>query len=46
MGISYYFKVIYKKGKDNVVADALAKKQEDSEALICVVSILQVDWVK
>jgi hypothetical protein len=25
----YYYKIIYKKGKDNVVADALSQKYED-----------------
>ena len=34
-----------KKGKHNVVADALSRKDEDVEALLCVISIIQPDWV-
>ena len=34
-----------KKGKLNVVADALSRKDEDVEALLCVISIIQLDWM-
>jgi hypothetical protein len=44
--LGYYFSIIYKKVKENVVADALSRKEEDIEALLCVIYILQVYWVK
>ena len=31
------------KGKQNVVADALSRKDEDVEALLCAISIIQPD---
>ena len=40
----YEFEIIYKKGK-NMVADALPRKDEDVEALLCAISILQPDWI-
>ena len=39
------FEIIYKKGKQNVVADALSRKYDDVEALLYVVSIIQPDWI-
>ena len=36
---------IEKKGKQNVVADALSRKGEDVEALFCAISIIQPDWI-
>ena len=43
--LGYDFEIIYKKGKQNVVANALSRKDEDVEALICVISIIQPDWI-
>ena len=39
------FEIIYKKGKQNVVVDALSRKDEDVEALLYVISIIQPDWI-
>ena len=39
--LRYEFEIIYKKGKQNVVANALSRKDEDVEALLCTISILQ-----
>ena len=41
----YDFEIIYKKGKKNVVANALSRKYEDVEALLYVISIIQLDWI-
>ena len=34
-----------KKGKKNVIADALSRKDEDVEALLCAISIIQLDLI-
>ena len=34
-----------KKGKLNVVADPLSRKDEEVEALLCAISIIQPDWI-
>ena len=43
--LGYDLKIIYKKGKQNVVADALLRKDEDVESLLYVIPILQLEWV-
>jgi len=43
--LGYNFEIIYKKGKQNFVANALSRNDEDVEALFCVVSIIQPDWI-
>ena len=35
----------YEKGKQNVVANALSRKDEDVEAFFCSMSIIQSDWI-
>ena len=43
--LDYDFEIIYKKGKQNVVANALSSKDEDLEEYLCVISIIQPDWI-
>ena len=43
--LGYDFEIIHKKGKLNVVADALSRKDEEVEALLCAISIIQPDWI-
>ena len=43
--LGYEFEIIYKKGKPNVVANALSRKNEEVEALLYAISIIQPDWI-
>jgi hypothetical protein len=43
--LGYDFEIIYKQGKQNVVADALSRKDEDVEAFLCAILIVQPDWI-
>jgi hypothetical protein len=42
--LGYDFEIVYKKGKQSVVEDALSIKDEDVEAFLCAISIIQPDW--
>ena len=43
--LGYDFEIIYKKGKKNVVAYALFRKDEHVEALLYAILIIQPDWI-
>ena len=43
--VRYDFEIVYKKEKENIVANALSRKDENDEALLCCLSILQENWV-
>ena len=43
--LGYEFEIIYKKGKLNVVANALSRNDEDVGELLCAISIIQPDWI-
>ena len=43
--LGYDFEIIYKKWKLNVVAIALSIKDEDVEAFLCFISIIQPEWI-
>ena len=41
--LGYDFQIIHIKGNKSVVVDALPRKHEDVDALLCVVSIIQIN---
>ena len=43
--LGYDFEIIYKKGKLNFVVDALSRKNEEVEAFLCAISIIQPYWI-
>jgi hypothetical protein len=40
------FEITYKKGKQNIMVDALSRKEEYTEGLLCDISISKSDWVE
>jgi hypothetical protein len=44
--LGYDFEIIYKNGKHNVAGDALSRKEEETKYSLCVISILQPNWVE
>ena len=43
--LGYDQEIIYKNGKQNVVADVLSRSDEDVEALFCFISIIQPNQI-
>jgi hypothetical protein len=43
--LGYDFEIVYKTGKKNVVVDALSRKDEDVEAFLYSISIIQPNWI-
>ena len=43
--LGYEFEIIYQKWKLNVVAYALSRKDEEVEAFLYAISIIQLDWI-
>ena len=43
--LGYDFKIIYIKGKQNMVVDGLSRKYEDVEAWLFSLLIIQLDWI-
>jgi len=41
--LGYDFEIICKRGKQNFVVDALSRKDEDVEAFLCTIYIIQTD---
>jgi hypothetical protein len=44
--LGYDFEIIYQKGKQNVVADALSRKEEETKGSLRAIFIPQSDWVE
>ena len=44
--LGYDFEIIYKKGKNNIVTNALSRKEEETEVSLCAIYIPQSDWVE
>jgi hypothetical protein len=44
--LGYDFQSIYKKEKHNIVVDAISRKEEETEGSLCVISIMQSNWVE
>jgi len=42
----YDFEIIYKQGKQNIVADVILRKEEDTKGLLCVISSPQSNKVE
>ena len=42
--LGYDFEIIYKKG-ENVVENALSRKEDDIKSLLFVISIMKSDWI-
>ena len=43
--LGYDFEIIYKEGKLNVVANSLSRKDEEVEAFLSAISIIQLDLI-
>jgi hypothetical protein len=43
--LGYHFEIIYKNGKPNMVVYSLSRKEEDVEALLFSLSIIQPNWI-
>ena len=43
--LGYDFEIIYKRGKLNFVGDALSRNNEEVEAFLCFISIIQPNWI-
>jgi len=43
--LGYEFEIIFKKGKQNLVVDALSGRDEDVEPLLYAISIIQPNWI-
>ena len=43
--LGYDFEIIYEKGKQIMVVDTISRKYEDVDALLCVISIIQPNWI-
>ena len=43
--LGYDFEILYQKWKLKFVADALSRMDEEVEAMLCSISIIQTDWI-